>query len=522
MTVEDEALQATDTLADLARDLPNEVLLFLVRNAPTREVWKWLGENSRLQYELARGFQSTANSLRQPVVRNRFVQHLRSEPESFDKLLSLWAETSPPPHVVAEIAELDDEALSGALVALWQQHGGEALLLALLQAKREAALDAYATLDPTKFDEEEPVTPNESAPTENAAPAPEPAQQHNPELEVELSRARSEAQKLRAQLDPLQTELANQRQKHLREVQALKLKLKQDEHKRAALEQELSESKKTLDRTSRRQRHAEKELEEVSAETKRLKRQLRQSQQLHEELRKQNAALVARLPQVAVTEPAPAPKKAKAPAAPPVKVLTPLDQQFVWKSDGRQFRVTPREVGRAIDRNDEEFIFTLIQAFEALREMNLAGYKLFIERIRELGRYYVRVLTADTTRVLIDASNVARYEKDRYGKGQFKHLLSMRDELRLRDCFPIFSYADASLIYNIDEPAELAAMAKRAEIEIVPAGTEADEILAREARRSGAYVVTNDRNFFSKVTPDFEPPRISFRIIDGHLIIDDF
>jgi hypothetical protein len=124
--------------------------------------------------------------------------------------------------------------------------------------------------------------------------------------------------------------------------------------------------------------------------------------------------------------------------------------------------------------------------------------------------------------VLVDASNVARYEAGGRGKGRLSHLLLLRDELRRRDCFPIVLLADASLPYHIDEPDELTAMARRGELEIVPPGTEADEHLAREARRSGAYVVTNDRNFHLKVAPDFEPPRIPFHIRDGVVFVDNF
>jgi hypothetical protein len=159
---------------------------------------------------------------------------------------------------------------------------------------------------------------------------------------------------------------------------------------------------------------------------------------------------------------------------------------------------------------------------DALHETNGRGHKQFIESVREMGRYYSRVLTVETTRVLVDASNVARYELDHRNKGQLNSLLQLRDELRRRDCFPIKLVADASLQYNIDEPQELVAMARRGEVEIVPGGMEADEILAREARRSGAYVVTNDRNFHLKVAPDFEPPRIAFRVRDGIVLVEDF
>lgn len=259
---------------------------------------------------------------------------------------------------------------------------------------------------------------------------------------------------------------------------------------------------------------------------------MRRQQQLNEDLRKQLASTMARLEAaLEAQKPATASPQQTAPPAetkkPELSVLrktvaSPLDQPFIWKSDRRPFQVTPREVKRAIDRNDEDFVFTLIQAFDALRETNERGYRMFLDRIREFDRYYSRVLTADTTRVLIDASNVARYEKDRYGKGQLRNLLAMRDELRRRDCFPILIYADASLPYHIDEPGELMKMVKSGEVELTSSGQEADELLAREARRTGAYVVTNDRNFYTKVSPDFEPPRITFRFLDGILVVDDF
>jgi RNase P/RNase MRP subunit p30 len=142
--------------------------------------------------------------------------------------------------------------------------------------------------------------------------------------------------------------------------------------------------------------------------------------------------------------------------------------------------------------------------------------------MREFDRYYARVLSEHTTRVLVDASNVARYEKNRYGKGQIRFLTAMREELRRRNCFPIRFIADASLPYNLDHPNDLLAMVKRGEVELTASGQEADEILAREARRSGAFVVTNDRTFHHKVSPGFEPPRVAFQFFDRHVVVDDF
>ncbi|HEX8833008.1 MAG TPA: hypothetical protein VF719_02345, partial [Abditibacteriaceae bacterium] len=500
-------------------------------SAPPRDVWKWLSEDERykLYSELTRGFQRTANALRQPVVRARFAKHLRGDDESFKKLLALWAESAPRPHIIDEVsARPNDGELVPALPALWRQHGGEALLLALIYHQREAAIDAYAALDEEALETETETEVPDEIVAEPTIEAPKPEVVDDAaltSLREQLASAWAEATRWRERANQLRTENEKLQLRTRNETQKVQLAAKQEERRAILAEGGLAETKKTLDRTSRRLRSVEKELEEANSDARRLKRQLRQAQQLHEELRKQLASVTQRL-QAFLPQAEEAPKstteKPKVVAIPKTTVISTLDQQFVWKSDGRPFRVSPREVGKAIDRNDEEFVFALIQAFEALREMNVEGYKLFMSRIRELGRYYLRVLTADTTRVLIDASNVARYEKDRHGRGQLRHLITMRNELRLRDCFPILVYADASLRYNIDEPAELLAMATRGELEITPAGTEADEALAREARRSGAYVVTNDRNFHTKVSPDFEPPRITFRILDGFVAIDDF
>jgi hypothetical protein len=46
--------------------------------------------------------------------------------------------------------------------------------------------------------------------------------------------------------------------------------------------------------------------------------------------------------------------------------------------------------------------------------------------------------------------------------------------------------------------------------------------LAREARKTGAYVVTNDTKFHLKVSPDFEPPRIGFRAQSDVVFVDEF
>ena len=185
-------------------------------------------------------------------------------------------------------------------------------------------------------------------------------------------------------------------------------------------------------------------------------------------------------------------------------------------------RLTAREVRRLIDRNDEERVGTVMLELDALRESNPELRKKFLERLTQAGAHYSRVLTHGTARVLVDASNVARFRSNKYGKGHLADLQLMRQELQRLDCWPIIFIADASLPYNIDQPQELREMVRNGEIILTDKGVEADEILAREARATGAYVVTNDAKFFYKVSPDYEPPRITFRVLDGLVVVDEF
>jgi hypothetical protein len=512
------------TANELIAELPEEVLAFLVRSVPNRDAWAWLGkdENYGLMAGVTRGFQRNPQALRQPVVRTRLARHFTQHPETTQHWLQLWANSKP--RVLEEVQGLaQDEELNAQLATLWHRHGAEALILSLVLEGRRAALDALDSVA------EAEITTEEAVPEQVAEAPDETPDAIPPDLNAEIERLqtqrdewRARSESLQNQLTQLQSTLSAAQEKQKIQTRELTAGARREKLRAESAEAKLHETDKHFDRTARRLRSLEKEHEETTAENKRLKRQYRRGQEINEELRKQIAQLSSKLenlsekyepklPSVPEPEPGPAPR-----------VLSPLDQMFIWKSDGRQFKVTPREVQRAIDTNDEAWVFRLIQALDALQETNPQGYRVFMNALQTLDPYYRRVLTSDTTRVLVDASNVARYEKTKYGKGQLKHLLGMRRELRLRGCFPIQLIADASLPYNIDEVAELLAMGKRGEIEFSNAGQEADEVLAREARRTGAYVVTNDRNFYLKVTPDFEPPRITFRIIDGFLVVDEF
>jgi len=513
---------------NIAAELPEEILSFLVRTAPRDALWRWLGEDEQaeLRRELTRGFQTTINALRQPVVRARLVHHFQNEKNAFCKVLELWAENAPAALLEIRAFENEDELIA-ALPELWKRHGLEALLLSLIVEDRETVMEALDGIAEAmaETDEETEVEAPEEIEVEDAPPTAEDLTR----LEKERDEWRERASKIDDDLAKAREGEATARARTQAEKRELQRQTKAEAKRAQTAEGDLEDARKQLDRTARRYKSEHKELDELMAENKRMKRQLRRQQELSEELRKQIASLSAKLETAQVkniepSAPSTAPPGSTAPrsSTPAPVIVSPLDQPFTWRADGRYFKTTPREVKRAIDRNDEEFVFSVIQAFDTLREIDEKGYRLFLDRLREFDRYYTRVLATDTTRVLVDASNVARYETDDLGRGQLRHLLSMRAELRRRDCFPIVIVADASLPYKIDEPGELQHLVKSGEIQITRSGQEADEILAREARRTGAYVVTNDRTFHAKVSPDFEPLRITFRIYDGMLIVDEF
>jgi len=264
-----------------------------------------------------------------------------------------------------------------------------------------------------------------------------------------------------------------------------------------------------------------------------LRKQVRHLNQLLDAEQKKIMALEARLAQREKPKDAADPKSVDAVSTPrttqktadaPVKVArpTPLDELFRWMADGHEFRATPRETMRSIDRNDVEFAFRVGLALEGIASADLPKKTAFLRRLREQDPYYAKVLTEPTQRALVDASNVVRSTKNKRGKGELRNLLGMKKELRRLGFFPIEFIADASLRYNVDDINAYNEMINRGEVEAVTPGTEADEILVRKARSGGGYVVTNDAKFHFKVSPDLAPPSVPFRVFDGTVIIDEF
>jgi hypothetical protein len=539
----------------MSRRLPPEVLSYLLRVTPTKLLWSYLNGDDRkeLLKTVTRGFQRTPQIVRQPVVRNRWLGWLGQNPAEIYVLLVMWSFTEPQPPVIAFAQdESDDEALKRKLPAMFRKFGIEATLSGLSMAARPRVFRAVAELLDDKDElarlmqddnDESDETNREAAQAANAAQVQEESLYppdsdsalywRNKFEEVNATRARL-AESLEQVLDKserLDRAIARQKNEmellHKREQVATAQWEKKLEGVQKRLHAEADELRKNFERQGRKMRALERDKAELDTENRRFKKQLRHTGLLLEEERRKVANLEAQARQGKADAPVEAILTPSASQGAPNKTVvvqspTPLDEIFEWRADGRPVKITPRALRRLIDSNDEDAVFTIMQALESLRHSDKSTYGKFLKRLGEAGAYYSRVLTERTTRVLVDASNVARHMPNRYGKGQLRHLLEMREELRRLNCFPIVFYADASLRYFIDDANQFRDMVQRGEILVVDKGTEADEILAREARRSGAYVVTNDAKFFHKVSPDFEPPRVSFRIYDGTVIVDDF
>lgn len=555
--------EAADNWADnlapqlwIARHFPLLATRWLVADIAGKTLWKHLSadELGPLKYEALRGFQQAPGSLRREPVQKRFAVWLEKHPEELHLLLLLWAHQSPQPPISPIIAAQNDSAtLTEQLPSLIRTFGPGAVAVgiavggdaALFHYLREIITDdenlsqimqtapLYAPDEATENDATIEAPQVDSDATQFWRAEADKMRERLEQMEAQLASARGELNNqasAKTKVKSLESEIASLQRRDEKKAKNFVKKLEQVEQKWADKYGELN---KLEAREERRVRALQAQIEELELDNKRQKKQLRQSALSREEERRKVIALEAKLAELNGDKPATKAKSVDAVSSPPttqdapnrpVKVSkpSPLDEIFEWNTHGHRIRLTAREVRRLIDKNDEERVGKVMLELEFLRETNPDLRKRFLERLSLAGTHYARVLTHRTSRVLVDASNVARFLNNRYGKGQLKHLQLMRQELQRLDCWPIIFVADASLPYNIDQPAELREMARNGEIIITDKGVEADEILAREARATGAYVVTNDAKFFYKVSPDYEPPRITFRVLDGLVVVDEF
>ena len=522
-------------------DTPQEWLPALLREVAPKTLWEFLSPKPKdAHFDPARlaarhmamqGFQSTPSNLRHPTVQKRLINWFGLHSGAAKALLEAWARGEG-----EWLRSLQNEPSDDALFALLRAHGPAKCSLGAAWREDDALLARIKELKshPEQWQRDEsPATEPERVEVELSS---DEWCKRAVQAEAELERKTRSSIEQTSGLEILRERLLAS----TREIERLKKEERQKtlaaskklELVQSAAQAELAELKKHDERETRRLNAALRERGELDSTVKVLRKQVRHLNQLLDAEQKKVAALEAHSAQREKPKDAIDPKAVDAVSTPrttqekdkPVKVTrpTPLDELFRWMADGHEFRATPREVIRCIDRNDVEFAFRAGLALEGIAPADLPKKTAFLRRLREQNPYYVKVLTEPTQRALVDASNVVRSTKNKRGKGELRNLLGMKKELRRLGFFPIEFIADASLRYNVDDINAYNEMINRGEVEVVTPGTEADELLVRKARSGGGYVVTNDAKFHFKVSPDSAPPSIPFRVFDGTILIDEF
>lgn len=518
---------------------PPKWLSLLLRDIAPKVLWEFLSPKPKSAgYDVARlqakqitlqGFQSTPTNLRHATVQKRLLNWFERHPEPAKSLLEMWATNEG-----EWVKTLESEMSDDALFVLLRAHGKAKCLIGASWRELETLRVRIEQLEPNQWEEE--VAAPEPIEEVVVEPTPDEWRQRAIKAEEDLERKARGTSEQNAELETLRERL----RALAKELDRLKKEERQREtaaHKKLELLQkaadfQLAELKKHDERETRRLNAAEKTRDELDSTVKVLRKQVRHLNQLLDEGAKKIASLEARLEQKPAKPEAdasavnavstPPTKQKSADATVKVARPTPLDELFRWMADGHEFRATPRETMRFIDRNDADFAFRAQLALDGIEAKDIPKKNAFLARLREQDSYYVRVLTQPTQRALVDASNVVRATKNKFGKGELKNLRDLKKELRRLGFFPIEMIADASLRYNVDEINAYNEMINRGEVEVTTPGVEADEVLARKARNGGGYVVTNDGKFHFKVSPDLAPPSIGFRVHMGTVIMDEF
>lgn len=170
-----------------------------------------------------------------------------------------------------------------------------------------------------------------------------------------------------------------------------------------------------------------------------------------------------------------------------------LDTPVEWPQGRRSFTATPRWVLDAIDANRVEAVERAQKGLSMLRTHRPDVYAAVMARLNEHDPSYSRVLSGKTRPIIVDGSNVAWQGSEGGERPRLANLLGVRRELRAHGFFPIRTFIDAALVYQIDRRAELETLIGRGEILVADPGTDADEQILEDARSLRAAVVTNDR-----------------------------
>ncbi|GAB4451790.1 MAG: hypothetical protein OHK0029_01600 [Armatimonadaceae bacterium] len=181
-------------------------------------------------------------------------------------------------------------------------------------------------------------------------------------------------------------------------------------------------------------------------------------------------------------------------------VLGPDEPVALPTTSGVASTVTARQIARAVDEGNLNFVRAVRHGLEALRQRSPADAELadaLLEGVTMLDSVAViPLLYPNVTPAVVDASNVARHTPDPLALNpplRVESLLLMRDYLLRQRFFPVLMIADATLRFHADDRAAYERLLDRHIVREAPPGTSADEALLTEARLQNAPLISNDR-----------------------------
>jgi len=491
--LEDELFGSEDT----ELKPPQSAIQALLEGVDRRALLDVLKRSKETTSRLFRGFKVGGGALANPLVRQRLAEEIESEESLRNDLLATWREHAA--ELCARIAGVSVGSLRTQLPGFVEEWGGGAVWLSLAGDPRKTAARLlrqkgvdWAQPGPRKaVGSEEPAqsgTPPEPKPLPGPTKADAALLKEREELRTRNAALSRDVTRYRSVRDQAQSEV----EKWQRECRAARTQLSklQDENHQAA----------------RQLARCERKLERLEQENERLEREVRR-------LRREHPQPPESAPRSEVQVVVPPPSVPRQPAR--VKAASRVPG-LVWQDGPRRFSIPLQEVVKAVHLNNVSLVREWAHSLRGLGQTDREAFKLLREALARESEYCAHVLTKPTQGVVVDGSNVCHYERDRTGKAKLQNLLAARDELRERRFFPILIQADASLPYQIDEPAKLTELVERGEICLVAAGTSADDQITRVARDEGYYVVTNDRGLTQAIDPELELPVIAYSIEQGY------
>ena len=489
----------------ITRDLPSFARERLTEIVPRKQFLKCLKGFPDVCNSVFQGFEVKPQNLSLPMIRTRALKLFEESPEICRMALDLWAGAGAP--VLEEIRGQNVGCVREHVVSLGKKWGGAIVVLALAADERKEVRELVP-----KGAEALRGIPEPSVVSEKAEPA-------EVDAASESDRQSDDATPVKREIELLKQQMEEARQS-----------LSQAEQRTRSTECQLAEARARL-------AGREQELDDIHKQVKKMQKALDRSErarvkaeETRDELKKALSKARAALCSPATSEKAPGPKPAASEfTGEQVRVVcekfaAPHEQgdEIRFRADGLHHALSIKQIVRDISTNHETNVREYARLVDPLKRTDIDKYRALTAALTgSAGRYFVRVLAERLTPAIVDGSNVAHCERDQRGKAKLRAVLSVREELRSGGFFPIWIYVDASLPYQIDDPAGLARLVQLEEIVMVPAGSSADDAISRHARDTGACVVTNDRHIADAVAPLLRLDTIGFVVFNSDVTLRD-